>query len=132
MPSFDRGTRGRARDLRAPFSSPWRSACSLAASASAAAPNWLEPADLSKPGRDASNPQVAMDAAGNTLAVWERQSTARPELQHCRCRRARTGGTFTAPVDLVAEGHRTAAGDDSRTAKRWRPGSASQTRPAST
>ena len=79
MPSFDRETRwteGRAA-ARA-CCSPCASACCSPASASAAAPNWLEPADLSKPGRNASNPAVAMDAAGNTIAIWERQSTIDP------------------------------------------------------
>ena len=45
----------------------------LFAASAAAAPNWSDPADLSKPGRNATNPAVAMDPAGNTLAIWERQ-----------------------------------------------------------
>jgi PKD repeat protein len=76
---------------------------SFAASASAAAPNWLDPADLSKPGRNASNPQVAMDAAGDTLAIWERQSTLDPSFNTQMSSRA-AGGAFTAPVDLVPKG----------------------------
>ena len=72
----------------------------LAGPASAAAPNWLEPADLSKPGRNASNPAVAMDAAGNTVAIWERQSTVDPSFNLQISTRA-AGGTFTAPVDFA-------------------------------
>jgi PKD domain len=72
----------------------------LAASASAAAPNWLEPADLSKAGRDASNPAVAMDAAGNTIAIWERESPLGPSHDVQISTRA-AGGTFTTPVDVA-------------------------------
>jgi hypothetical protein len=72
----------------------------LVAPAPAAAPNWLEPVDLSKPGRDASNPAIAMDSAGNTVAIWERQSTLDPSHNLQISTRA-PGGAFTAPVDLA-------------------------------
>jgi hypothetical protein len=75
----------------------------FAGSASAAAPNWLEPSDLSKPGRDASNPAVATDAAGNTVAIWERQSTADPSINLQMSTRP-AGGTFSTPVDFVLKG----------------------------
>ena len=59
------------------------------------------PVDLSVAGRDAIDPQVALDAAGNALAVWSRsdgstrvvQATTRP-----------AGGSFTAPVDVSTAG----------------------------
>ena len=75
--------------------------CGLAATpASAAAPNWLESADLSKPGRDASNPAVAMDDAGNTVAIWERQSTV-DSSHNIQLSTRVPGGAFSAPVDLA-------------------------------
>ena len=100
MPSFDRETRGPRAGLARALLLALALCVPLAASASAAAPNWLEPADLSKPGRDASNPAVAMDAAGNTIAIWERQSTLDPSLNLQISTRS-AGGTFTAPVDLA-------------------------------
>ncbi len=70
-------------------------------SAASAAPpaDWLEAADLSNPGRNASNPVVAMDAAGNTAAFWERQSTLDPSYNTQVSTRA-VGGSFAAPADL--------------------------------
>ena len=67
----------------------------------AAAPAWLAPTDLSAPGRDAVEPQVAVDAGGDTVAVWGRsngsdfiiQASSRP-----------AGGAWTPPVDLSAVG----------------------------
>jgi PKD domain len=44
------------------------------ASPAAASPGWLASTDLSSAGRDASEPVVAMDEAGETVAVWQRQS----------------------------------------------------------
>jgi hypothetical protein len=59
-----------------------------------AAPTWLAPVNLSAPKHGAFNPQVAIDAAGDAVAVWERfdgtnfiiQSASRP-----------AGGSFSAP-----------------------------------
>src|SRR5262245_2642421 len=99
MPSLDRGAREPKAGLaRAVFLA--LALCMLhAASAAAVAPNWLEPADLSKAGRDASNPAVAMDAAGNTVAIWERQSTVDPSYNLQISTRS-AGGTFSAPADF--------------------------------
>ena len=66
-----------------------------------AAPAWLEPTNLSALGRNASEPQVAVDAAGDTVAVWSRtdgshtiiQSSSRP-----------AGGAWTPVADLSASG----------------------------
>ena len=71
------------------------------AAPAAAAPAWLVPTNLSAPGRDATEPQIAVDAAGNTAAVWARtngshtiiQSTSRP-----------AGGSWTPVFDLSAAG----------------------------
>ena len=62
---------------------------------------WSAPQDLSVPGQDAENAQVAFDPAGNAVAVWERfdgtswmiQAAARP-----------AGGAWGAPQDLSAAG----------------------------
>jgi hypothetical protein len=100
MQSFDMGTTRALKARLAPALLLALTLCILsAASASAAAPNWLEPADLSKPGRNASNPAVAMDGAGNTIALWERQSTLDPSFNLQISTRS-AGGTFTAPVDF--------------------------------
>jgi hypothetical protein len=65
----------------------------------AAAAAWLAPADLSAPNRDASNPTVAMDAAGNTVAAWERESMSGPgRIVQLSTRSA--GGSFSAPTTL--------------------------------
>jgi hypothetical protein len=103
MPSFDRETRGLKAGLARALLLTLALCMLLAASASAAAPNWLEPADLSKGGRNASNPAVAMDGAGNTVAIWERQSTVDPSFNLQMSTRA-VGGSFTAPVDFVLKG----------------------------
>ena len=87
--------------------------CSLLfAAGAAAAPNWSDPADLSKPGRDATNPAVAMDSAGDTLAIWERQSTANPSITlqtSTRAPGAPFAGPFEFPLDRRRLQHRTAA-----------------------
>jgi hypothetical protein len=77
----------------------------FAASASAAAPVFAAPVDLSASGHDARFAQVAFDASGNALAVWQgfdgtsfvAQSAFRP-----------AGGAFAAPLDLSATGHNAA------------------------
>jgi PKD domain len=66
-----------------------------------AAPTWLAPNDLSVAGQSAKEPQVAVDAAGDAVAVWRRydgsdyiiQSASRP-----------AGGNWGPPVDLSAPG----------------------------
>ena len=74
----------------------------LAAAAPAAAHRaWLVPANLSAPGRDATEPQVAVDGSGAAVAVWARfdgsdtiiQASARP-----------AGGAWGPAVDLSQSG----------------------------
>ncbi len=87
--------------LRAVAATAVIAACALglaATSASAALP-WIGPLDLSQFGRDASNPRVASDAAGNTVAIWERLSTLGPSKLIQVSTRER-GGAFGAPLDL--------------------------------
>lgn len=70
-------------------------------SIAAAAPAWLQRQDLSAHGENAGGPQIALDAAGDAVAVWRRfdgadyviQSATRP-----------AGGAWSAPVDLSATG----------------------------
>ena len=76
-------------------------ACLAAAAPAGAAPSWLAPANLSDLGRDATEPQVAVDGAGGAVAVWARsdgshtiiQATSRPP-----------GGGWAPPVNLSAVG----------------------------
>ena len=74
----------------------------FAAAPASAAPGWLDPVDLSAPGKDASsNPSVAMDGSGDSIAIWERQSTTGGGLVvQASIRRA--GGAFASPVDLAS------------------------------
>jgi len=58
--------------------------CALAGFAAApadAAPRWLAPIDLSAAGRDAEDPQVAVDPAGDAVAVWTRFDGAHTIVQ---------------------------------------------------
>jgi hypothetical protein len=97
MSIFDGKTRRRAAPAVAMLAC---AICSLLfAAGAAAAPNWFDPADLSKPGRDATNPAVAMDSAGDTLAIWERQSTANPSITLQTATRA-PGAPFVTPVEF--------------------------------
>lgn len=73
----------------------------LLASPAAASPAWLPPTELSAPGHDASEPVVAVDGAGETVAVWQRQS----ESEIGRTVQASTrspGAAFSAPLQLSA------------------------------
>ena len=72
-----------------------------AASPAAAAPAWLTPTDLSAPGRDASEPVVAMDETGETVAVWQRQSEGGVgEVVQGATRSP--GAAFSAPFEISA------------------------------
>ena len=67
------------------------------------APNeyWSPPADLSLPGEDASDPQVAMGARGTAVVVWRRWDGA-----HYRVQASSRGenGKWSAPVTLSKSG----------------------------
>lgn len=104
---FHRETRGRSSEAGADVVGTGRRAlggalfvcclCLLSTSVAVAFPAWLPATDLSAPGRDADNPAVAMDSAGETVAIWERQSGISRELQLST--RA-PGANFSAPVEL--------------------------------
>ncbi|HWH19401.1 MAG TPA: PKD domain-containing protein [Solirubrobacterales bacterium] len=66
-----------------------------------AAPTWLAPGDISGAGHEAYEPQVAMNADGDSVAVWwvydgsyVVQAATRP-----------AGGSWSVPVDLSVAGH---------------------------
>ena len=76
-------------------------ACLLFASPASAAPAWLVPTELSAPGRDASEPALAMGESGETVAVWQRQSeTEIGETVQASTRSP--GAVFSAPLELSA------------------------------
>jgi hypothetical protein len=51
------------------------------ASAARATPTFLTALDMSDPGQDAGEPQVAVDSAGETLVVWTRSDGANSRVQ---------------------------------------------------
>ena len=70
---------------------------SVGAPSASAAPAWLPATNLSAPGRNASGSAVAMDEAGDTVALWEREDGISNDVQ------ASTrvpGGSFSAPIVL--------------------------------
>jgi PKD domain len=73
--------------------------CLTAAPHAVAAPAWLPAFDLSAPGRDAFNPAVAVDNAGDTVAVWERQDPLSSNL-NVQVATRDPGGSFSTPKDL--------------------------------
>lgn len=67
----------------------------------AAGPAWLERHDLSVHGEDAEAPRIALDAAGDAVAVWRRFNGADYVIQTAT---RPAGGSWSAPVDLSAPG----------------------------
>jgi len=61
------------------------------------------PVDLSAAGQNADAPQVALDPAGNAVAVWDRYDSAGHTIAQAAVRPA--GGSFGMPVDLSAAGN---------------------------
>ncbi len=72
--------------------------CLLAAPA-AWAGAWLPPQDLSTPGRDATNPAVAMADDGSTTAIWEKDNSTKVGF-HGETSTRNPGEAFTAPSEL--------------------------------
>ena len=62
---------------------------------------WQQPLDLSTAGQNAKAPQVAIDPAGNAVAVWARYSGTKFIIQSAS---RPAGGAWTPAVDLSAEG----------------------------
>jgi hypothetical protein len=69
--------------------------------AAGATPTFLSPVDMSDPGRDAYQPQVAEDASGNVLAVWTRSDGTSLRIQ-ARVRTA--GGNWGATASISTAG----------------------------
>jgi hypothetical protein len=63
--------------------------------------SWSAPVPLSAPGEDAEVPQVAMDAAGDAVAVWERFNGTNEIVETASLA---AGGGWSAPVPLSAAG----------------------------
>lgn len=72
-----------------------------AASRGAGGGVWSAPVDLSEVGQDAGNPQVAIDPAGDAVAVWERSNGANTIIQAAR---RPSGGSWTVATDLSEPG----------------------------
>lgn len=66
-----------------------------------AAPAWLPPTDLSAPLRDSEGTKVAMDDAGGTVAVWERQESGFPSRE-VQASTREPGQAFSAPLTLAS------------------------------
>jgi hypothetical protein len=73
----------------------------VAPGATLATPAWLAPTDLSTTGQDAFEPVVAVDAAGNATAVWERFNGTNDIVQAAT---RPAGGGWSAGQDLSAAG----------------------------
>jgi hypothetical protein len=63
---------------------------------------WQPPVDLSAPGQNADDMQVAIESAGKAVAVWERFNGASEMVQAAT--RPAASGAWQAPVDLSAPG----------------------------
>ncbi|HEX3241461.1 MAG TPA: PKD domain-containing protein [Solirubrobacterales bacterium] len=70
------------------------------AAPAASAGVWLPPQDLSAPGRNATNPAVAMADSGATTAIWEKDNTKNAGFHGEVATREPSQG-FTAPAELV-------------------------------
>ncbi|HEY7255609.1 MAG TPA: PKD domain-containing protein [Solirubrobacterales bacterium] len=72
----------------------------LLAAPVASAGVWLPPQDLSAPGRDATNPAVAMADSGATTAIWEKNNTKDAGF-HGEVATREPGQAFSSPAELV-------------------------------
>ncbi|HTZ64734.1 MAG TPA: PKD domain-containing protein [Solirubrobacteraceae bacterium] len=61
--------------------------------------SWQAPVDMSEAGQDAYAPSVALDSAGNALAVWELESDGHSVIQQAT---RPSGETWGTPSDLSA------------------------------
>jgi hypothetical protein len=62
---------------------------------------WSAPVELSAPGEEAHGAQVALDAGGDAVAVWERSNGSNVVVESAE---RPAGGTWSAPVELSAPG----------------------------
>ena len=73
----------------------------LAPAPAGAASSWFSPTDLSAASEETSSPQVAVDAQGDAIAVWQAEMGTGIVVQ-AAVRRA--GGTWQAPIKISAAG----------------------------
>jgi hypothetical protein len=76
----------------------------LLAGGAAARPSWLEPEDLSAFGGNAESPQVAIDSAGNALAVWYRWNGQNSQESVVQVAEHRGDAGWAAPLKLSPTG----------------------------
>jgi hypothetical protein len=62
---------------------------------------WQAPLDLSEVGQNASEPQLAVDGAGDAIAVWRRYDGANTIIQTAG---KAAGGVWSSPLDLSVPG----------------------------
>jgi hypothetical protein len=62
---------------------------------------WLPPVDISTVGSDATEPEVAVDSAGDVVVVWRRLDGANYVIETAE---RPAGGTWSAPLQLSAGG----------------------------
>jgi hypothetical protein len=63
--------------------------------------NWESPTLVSEPGEEAGDPQVALDAAGNTVVAWRGESGGK---EYVRTAYRPVGGLWEAPTNASAAG----------------------------
>ena len=68
--------------------------------------SWSAPVNLSEAGQNANAPQVAIDPAGDAVAVWNRASGANTIIQASS---ALAGGSWSTPIDVSEAGPSTGA-----------------------
>jgi PKD domain len=67
-----------------------------------AAPTWLEPTSLSATGESATNAQVAVDARGDSVAVWQRTDAMTANTNDVQAAVRQAGGNWQATPTTLA------------------------------
>ncbi|PWU22125.1 MAG: hypothetical protein C5B48_10590 [Candidatus Rokuibacteriota bacterium] len=70
-----------------------------------ATPTWLSAINLSDPGQDGFDPQVAVDSSGDSLVVWNRSDGSKLRIQ---AQFRATDGTF-GPIESISASNRDAS-----------------------
>jgi hypothetical protein len=69
----------------------------MGATSASAAPTWLAPEDISAPNHSITFPDIAVDAAGNAVGIWPRDSGSKTIIEVAE---RPAGGDWSAPVAL--------------------------------
>ena len=77
----------------------------VARAAARSAGRWQAPVDLSTPGRVEDPPRVAVDSAGDAIAVWGWRDGSGVGNEVVQTAARAAGGAWRAPVTLSAPGH---------------------------